>query len=172
MIKIKNINRKKNKSKKNSFNINLPFIKNENKKDLDIIFKNKIYFSGLLSIVLIIFLGLKADNFKAYFTSPPKIACPDEMLGCDRAADSDITRHWLFDTGIPNWIEWMILFAAGSSVVAIIIGGIMFLVSIGNEELQGKGKKTIILASVGLLIAMLSFAIVKIIENISFPGVS
>jgi len=59
---------------------------------------------------------------------------------------------------------------AGSGAVAIlfiIIGGVEILTAYGNEEKITKGKKTVTFAVVGLLIALLSYAIVTIISSIN-----
>ncbi len=57
------------------------------------------------------------------------------------------------------------------SVVFIIVGGFMMVISAGNEETQTKGKKTLTWAILGLIIASLSFSIVAIVENLLQAGV-
>ena len=47
------------------------------------------------------------------------------------------------------------------AVLMIIYGGILVLTSAGNPEAAGKGKKILLYAAVGILIILLSFAIVS-----------
>lgn len=55
-----------------------------------------------------------------------------------------------------------------TSVVFLIIGGLQLHLAMGNEETLKKGKTTIIWAIVGLVIAILSVAIVQIISSLDF----
>lgn len=57
--------------------------------------------------------------------------------------------------------------SAGASVLFIIIGAIQMLTAYGNDEKISKGKQTITYAIVGLVIAILSYAIVTIISSIN-----
>jgi hypothetical protein len=102
-------------------------------------------------------------------TSVPKIDCHESILGCDQAATNKIKKHWIVRLGIPAWIETVILFSAGFAVLSIMFGGGMMMFSFGKEDAFDKGSKIITFAVLGLVLAMFSWAIVKIIENISFP---
>ena len=65
-------------------------------------------------------------------------------------------------------ITKVVIAAAGiSAVLFIIIGGIQILTAYGNDEKIGKAKKTITYAIIGLLIAILSYAIVSTISVIN-----
>lgn len=48
----------------------------------------------------------------------------------------------------------------------VVIGGFQLVVSAGNEEVVLKAKKTILWAVLGLAVAVLSFAIIAIVENL------
>jgi hypothetical protein len=52
------------------------------------------------------------------------------------------------------------------SVIFIIVGGFRMVIAAGNEEAIGAAKKTITWAILGLVIAMLSFSIIAIVQNI------
>ncbi len=138
----------------------------------------KRWIVGILSLILTVnlagFTGLfanKADQLFSSVYSVPKIECGDAgLVGCDQDATDDIEDHWFFTTGFPNWISWLIIFAAGASVVTIMIGGGMILLHFGDEEMISKGKKTITISIIGLFVAMFSFFIVKVIENITLPS--
>ena len=64
-----------------------------------------------------------------------------------------------------------ILLVAGSiAVLFLIIGGFRYITSRGNEEATEAAKKTITHAILGLVIVILSFAIVTIITRILITG--
>jgi len=52
------------------------------------------------------------------------------------------------------------------AVVSIIICGVMFILSLGNEDTVGKAKKGIIYSVVGLIIILFTKAIVTFITNL------
>ncbi len=71
-----------------------------------------------------------------------------------------IVRGFLYMTGII-------------SVIFIIIGGFRMVIAQGDEEAYGVAKKTITWAVIGLVIALLSFSIIAIVENVigaTLPG--
>lgn len=64
------------------------------------------------------------------------------------------------------------LFIVGSiSVLFLIIGGFRYVTAHGNEEQAESAKKTITSAIIGLVVVVLSFAIVTIIVNVLVTGV-
>lgn len=60
-------------------------------------------------------------------------------------------------------------FIAIAAVFVIIIGGIMFLTAFGDEEKIGTAKKIVQWAIIGLISAMLAYAIIKIILSLPLP---
>ena len=52
------------------------------------------------------------------------------------------------------------------SVLFIIVGGYQMIMSSGNEERLARAKRTIVWAVLGLVIALLSFSIVAIVQNV------
>lgn len=68
---------------------------------------------------------------------------------------------------IPTITKIVIGLAGGAAVLFIVIGGIQILTAYNKEEQLGNAKKTIAFAIVGLLIAILSYAIVSIIGSIN-----
>ena len=52
------------------------------------------------------------------------------------------------------------------AVMFIIVGGFQMVTAAGNEEMYLKAKKTIVWAILGLLIALMSFSIIAIVEDI------
>lgn len=67
-------------------------------------------------------------------------------------------------------INILLIVVASISVLFIIIGGFRYVLAHGNEEQAEGAKKTIIHAIVGLVIVIMSFAIIQIIGNILTAG--
>ncbi len=64
---------------------------------------------------------------------------------------------------IFNIIDWVLMVAAAIAVLFLIIGGVRYIISAGNPDQAGAAKKTILYAIIGLLIIILSFAIVHLV---------
>jgi hypothetical protein len=70
---------------------------------------------------------------------------------------------------IYNFIVKMI--AAPLAVIALIVGGILIMISAGNPELLGKGKKTLYAAIIGLALVFGSWVIINtILSLIGYQG--
>lgn len=67
---------------------------------------------------------------------------------------------------LPSITTIVIAMAGALAFLFIIIGGIQILTAYGDDEKIGNAKKTITYAIVGLLISMMSYAIVSIISSI------
>lgn len=62
----------------------------------------------------------------------------------------------------------LLAFAGALSVIFIIIGGIMYATSAGNDSQVQKAKSTITNAIIGLVISLLGFAIVNFLIGTVF----
>lgn len=62
---------------------------------------------------------------------------------------------------LTNIINILIYVAGIASVIVIIIGGIMYIVSGGNESNTKRAKDAILYAVIGLIISLAAFAIVN-----------
>ncbi len=71
---------------------------------------------------------------------------------------------------LPSLTQTVIALAAGLAFLFMIIGGIQILTAYGNEEKVSNGRKTMTFAIVGLVIALLSYAIVSIISAVDLAG--
>lgn len=79
---------------------------------------------------------------------------PGVSAVCDKKEDSS-------DGFIKNIVNTLLFVSGLVSVLAIIIGGIMFVISGGNSANVAKAKNTILYAVIGLIVAILAFAIVN-----------
>ena len=72
---------------------------------------------------------------------------------------------------IPEIIQLLLGIAGGVAVIFVIIGGYQYITSGGNEEQAEKGRKTLINAIIGIIIIVLSYAIISVISNlVTTPG--
>lgn len=66
-------------------------------------------------------------------------------------------------TIVGNIIGTMLFIVGVLSVIMIIYGGIMYVISAGDSGKIGKAKNTIIYAVVGLVVSILSYSIVNFV---------
>ena len=72
---------------------------------------------------------------------------------------------------LPMVIELLLGIAGGVAVIFVIIGGYQYITSGGNEESAEKGRKTLTNAVIGIVIIVLSYAIITVISNlVTTPG--
>ena len=62
---------------------------------------------------------------------------------------------------VKRIIDFILLFLGLIAVVMVIYGGFLYVTSAGNEEAVGKGKKILIYAALGIVIILISFALVN-----------
>lgn len=87
------------------------------------------------------------------------------LLPGTNTADS---QELLQETFIPGITNTVIGFTGALSLLFVIIGGIQILTAFGNDDKIGTGKKTLTWAIGGLVVSMLSYAIVQIITSLQF----
>ena len=67
--------------------------------------------------------------------------------------------------------EWILIVAGSLSLLAFIVGGLMFILSAGNREWVEKGKASLIGATIGLAVVLLAFtAISYFMDTIGYEG--
>lgn len=64
---------------------------------------------------------------------------------------------------VKTIVDYFLMFLGFIATLMIIYGGILYVTSAGNEENAKKGKTIILYAAVGIVIILLSFAIVNTI---------
>lgn len=90
--------------------------------------------------------------------------------GADSARGADQTNELFGQTGIFRTITNVLLFILGAiSVIMIIIGGLRYVVSGGNATAVTAAKNTILYAIVGVIVALLAYAIINFVLS-SFTG--
>lgn len=84
--------------------------------------------------------------------------------GADSARGTDQSTDLFGSTGIFRTITNVLLFILGAiSVIMIIIGGLRYVVSGGNSTAVTAAKNTILYAIVGVIVALLAYAIINFV---------
>ena len=120
---------------------------------------------SLLMPVLMIFTPIVGNNVSA--VDSPK----DSSAASKIAAGADNTGIKGGSTDLTGMIQAVIntmLFLIGiAAVIAIIISGFMYITSAGDPGKIKKAKDTLLYAVIGIVVAILSYAIVKwVIDSI------
>lgn len=66
-----------------------------------------------------------------------------------------------FREAIVNFLNFLLTFLGLLAIAFIIYAGFIFIVAGGDEEQVGKAKKIILYAGIGIVVVLLSFAIVQ-----------
>ncbi len=86
--------------------------------------------------------------------------------GADCAAPEGARGDLFGDGGIFSTVSNTLLFLVGAiSVIMLIIGGIRYVVSAGDQNAVTGAKNTILYAIVGIIVAFLAFAAVNFVTN-------
>lgn len=91
--------------------------------------------------------------------------------GANAARGNDQIANIFGVGGIFNTVTNILLFLVGAiSVLMIIIGGFRYVVSGGNAASVSAAKNTILYAVIGIIIAILAYAIINFVINSFAPG--
>lgn len=95
---------------------------------------------------------------------------PDLLPGPDEATQEGQggAENILIDTILPYFAVGLIGFVGILSVVFLLIAGVRFATTYGDDEAIQKAKDQAMYALVGLILALLSYTIVRIVTNIKY----
>lgn len=110
------------------------------------------------SIAVFASLCMWVDIFAA---SIPDIECWG-LPGCDGGVSSETNIYGI----IWNIIALLIQYVAVFAVLAVMYGGILYLISSGDEEKTKKAKTTIIWALVGVFLSVSAWTLINILNRI------
>ena len=86
--------------------------------------------------------------------------------GADCAKPSNAATNLFGDGSIFNTITNILLFLIGAiSVIMLIIGGVRYVVSGGDQGAVTSAKNTILYAIIGIIVAFLAFAAVRFVTD-------
>lgn len=77
-------------------------------------------------------------------------------------------RSYILDVWGASFLNGFLGLVAATSVVFIIVGGTQLHLALGEEEKIKRARSTLTWAIAGLIISILSVALVKIIANLEF----
>lgn len=107
-------------------------------------------------------------------TSPtaPTIYQPSTLPGPDstKVVGNEATRNYFLNKFAPTYIGGFIGMMGGITFLMVVISGIQYLTSYGNDEKMKQATKSLTFSVIGLLLALLAWSIVSIVSNISFGG--
>ncbi len=105
--------------------------------------------------------GIGIDQFKDTVYRPENLPASKSTSGGVELRLSEIIQYAIN----------LVLYASGSvAVVFLIIGGIRYITSLGNQEGMDGAKKTIKYALIGLVAVILSYAIVTNIIDLIYQA--
>lgn len=91
--------------------------------------------------------------------------------GADAARGADQVADLFGSTGILTTVTNVMLFIVGAiAVIMVIVGGLRYVVSGGNTANITTAKNTILYAVVGLIVAILAYAMVNFVITSLVPG--
>lgn len=128
----------------------------------------------ILTIITFILLGFPGHYVYAVSSSsvahPRTVPCVPSLpcVSETRQQSGSATRAYLLEDFGTEFMVGFIGLMALISVGFIIYGGLQMHIAMGNEDAIGKAKKTVTWAVGGLVLALLSGAIVTIISRINF----
>jgi hypothetical protein len=135
--------------------------------------KKIILFSiGLISLISIFNVIFPSSAFAATYTNISGNACVYKG-GDDIHKDSisEATGQVLTLECLPimffNLVYWLLIFAGVAALFMVIFGGFRFMTSGGDPKAVEGARKTITWAIIGLIVVLLSFAIVSFIAQVT-----
>ena len=95
--------------------------------------------------------------------APPPLAPPPASGGHSKLDYFDKDVVVVLNDAIKVLLSWI----GGITLLFLIIGGVLYVSSGANPETQGKAKRIITYAIIGLMLSLLSYAIIAVIDGIS-----
>ena len=120
----------------------------------------------------IVRLSLTALAGVLLFTPLPAFAFDLSMSdGASSARGVDQATTLFGTTGIFTTITNVMLFVVGAiSVIMVVIGGLRYVISGGNSTNITTAKNTILYAVIGLIVAILAYAMINFVIGSLVPG--
>ncbi len=95
-----------------------------------------------------------------------KVMAMSAQEGAEAARADGMPRELFGNTGVFTQITNTVLYIVGIvSVIMLIYGGLRYVISGGDNKKVTDAKNTILYAIIGLIISILSFAIVNFVIN-------
>ena len=117
-------------------------------------------------------LGLGAGILTYVASGTTVIAQSSAEQGLDRAVAADNRTEAIFGQGgVFQTVVNVLLFLVGAiSVIMLIVGGIRYILSAGDQNAVTSAKNTILYAIIGIIVAVLAWAIVNFLLGWLYTG--
>lgn len=115
-----------------------------------------------LKIIAQIFTGISAT----FVLCAGKVMAFSVQEGAEAARADGMPTNLIGPTGIFTQISNTILYIVGIiSVIMLVWGGLRYIISGGDSKKVNDAKNTVLYAIIGLIIAILSYAIINFVLN-------
>jgi len=127
--------------------------------------KISVWLQALASFAIILSVGLAVNSIGVETSSAGFLGSDGFMAGLISEVDcpEGAVCNPDFRGTIVTFINYFLTFVGIIAVAFIIYAGLLMIIAGGEEEATTKGKKIIIWAAVGLIIIMISFALVNFV---------
>lgn len=136
----------------------------------------KRFFHGVVGILAVAVLcGTLFSPPTSAVTCSGKGATPNNPLcmaesGSNKVGGSNASNSVSLPTRIHNIINLLIYAIGMIAVIMIVIGGIRYTTSAGDQSKMGGAKNTIMYAIIGLVVAVMAYVIVGFVINQLSPA--
>lgn len=114
-----------------------------------------------IALVGVLTLGSLVDA-----SSIPK---PDYQIGPAANQSAEQTQNYILNTTVPRAINIGTGVLSVSAFIGIVVSALQMLLAWGNEDRLTKAKNTFRYSVMGLLVILLSYAIISVILSLSLP---
>ncbi|QQR55390.1 hypothetical protein IPG41_02440 [Candidatus Peregrinibacteria bacterium] len=122
-----------------------------------------------LLLTLLMVLTLAVPLATAAVTEVPLIPAPDFLPTPPPETTGGLLQDYVLDTAVPKAINIGIGILALTAFMGILIAAIQMLTAYGDETKIGRGKTNLRYSILGLIIVMLSYALVSIVVSVALP---
>lgn len=122
------------------------------------------FLAPLLVVMLLSTTAVRADVSEVV-EDPHSLTEGLERLG-DFAGDQGVKTHGTVTTLIITIINGLLAVSALLALGALVWGGMMYIMSLGDEGRAGTAKKIVMYAVIGVVVVLLSFVIIQSIQRL------
>ncbi len=114
----------------------------------------------LLNVFTVVPSAFASDSFTGGFHPLSNDDCETAGLGCE--SNDDV---YTLATVIGNILNTSLILVSIAAIIVIIIGGVYYIMSMGDSQKTAKAKNTILYAVIGLIVAALALVIILFVVN-------
>lgn len=108
---------------------------------------------------------LKKTAVLFYGAITATIFCASNALATTITIDNPITTG-SFTEIIENTLLWVLEISGSIALFMLIVGGVMYITSAGDEQKVATAKKIFNFTIIGLILILLSYSIIKVVSDI------